>query len=213
MFYVFFGATSTVQIYKLTLNRQQSLSALPQVVQRAVAADDLNIVTEWVRFRPLAETAPLTDILLPLSGRLDFGIFFELARRQLQAGHTEEALFWLQVGRFRMRFDVLRCGVPGGQEAFDKILTLFTSPAIRELLEKNPVLVKTSVRRVLDFDTKYPAHNVPTYTCRVEQQLSSANIVHPIEQKDWESVRQDLHAAAEDFLGKDVSKNPTNRHE
>lgn len=200
IFYVMFGVFSTIHWAKGELNKRQDVSRLADVISRHVQEGTPEEVVDWVRFRPLNETSEIINIITPESAVLDFRLFFELATRQLRLGNTEDSLFWTQLGRYRLRYDLERCGVPDSLEWFGKFLVLSESPAIKDLLAQRPELVKKSVKQVLDFDKKYPAHNNPQTLCTSLQKLSKDKEVLTVPMSEWEKVRHHLQRNTEKFL-------------
>ncbi|MBI3441130.1 MAG: hypothetical protein HY052_04915 [Proteobacteria bacterium] len=199
IFYVFVGVSATITLVQEELNRQQDVGALVDVIRKSVGENRLNDVTAWVRFRPLAETQTLIGMITPDSGKLGPDMFFELYRRQLQQDRLEDALFWLQLARYRLRYDTLRCGGSGGIDVFDQILNLISSKKIENLLQQHPELVKKSVQQVLDFDAQYPAVNRPDFVCKLANKLKKSN-ASPGPKEQWERIRLNLRANTEAAL-------------
>lgn len=193
-FYAYIGIAAAFSLFELKMNRRQDISALSSLLK-----NEPGKVTKWVRLRPLSETESIVKILTPETGSLDAGVFFEMSRRHLLQKRTEESLFWSQFARYRLRYDLLRCGAPEAIESFDRLLGLFASPVLREFLEKNPDGVKKSLRQVLDFDEKYPASNDPSPICEMARKMegSRAPMLPP---ETWESVRRNLRFVTEGAL-------------
>jgi hypothetical protein len=205
--YVFAGVSSSISLYKIEMNRKQGISALSAVIKKSVDENRLNDVTGWMRLRPLGETATLTGIITPESGLLGPGVFFEISRRQVQLGHVEEALFWSQLGRYRLRFDALRCGAPNATTALDKFMPLFASPKVQDLLEQHPELIAKSIRRVMDFDAKYPARNSPSAVCYLIGKITK-NDAPEVSSEKWEDIRKTLRSVTDVSLKKMDGKQP-----
>lgn len=209
--YTYIGAESFLILVRKEINKHQDVTALRGVIASAVADDQLTEVTTWVKFRPAAETDAIIDIITPESGSLETSIFFEISRRRLEQGKKEDALFWSQLGRYRLRFDLIRCSASGSIEKIGKFLTFFRSPEIDDLLFQRPELVKKSVQQVLDFDKKYPAHNSPSLICNAVNRLENVNFV-PSESKAWAGIRDVLRAVTEASLKEmDVPKTPVQK--
>lgn len=197
--YIVVGVSATLSLVRLEANRKQDISILPGLIQKAVARDMLNEITAWVRFRPLIETGKLIEKIKPESGWLSPDIFFELSRRNLQQGHPEDALFWSQLARYRLRYDTLRCGASDSAQTLEKMLQSFSSPKIQELLQQHPELVKKSVRQVLDFDARYPARNSPTFICALINKIDR-NKAPPVPKEQWQDIRHMLRSVTESSL-------------
>jgi hypothetical protein len=197
--YVYIGGDSTFRLYKISGIRKQDIGAIHDVIRTSVAENHAGDVSEWLRARPQAETDALIDIVTPESGGLGSGVFFEFTRRRLQQGKVEEALFWTQLARYRLRFDTLRCGPYSSGKKLEDILSLFEAPDIRTLLEAHPALVKKSVQRVMDFDAKYPARNDPKFICEFVNRLNNT-VMPPLPKDKWEDTRRTLRHTTEAAL-------------
>jgi hypothetical protein len=200
--YLFIGMASTIDLYTRNLYRAQDIDALYTVIDDAVQREDLKNVTVWLRTRPLAETDRLVEMITPKSAPLEPGTFFEIAQRQLKLGRPEEALFWLQLSRYRLRYDTVRCGAePERIKAFDKIFNLMQFPATNALLQAHPEKLKESMQRVLDFDAKYPVHDNPAAVCK------SLSVELPVDEFNWEGYHKLIRRQTEDFIkGMDKAK-------
>lgn len=197
--YAFVGISAAWTLYKKEINSRQSLSDLTGVIQTALEEGRPSDVTAWVHLRPQDETAALIDAISPQSGQLDPYVFFELSARQMRLGHEEDAFFWHQLGRYRMRYDVLRCGAPDGVEVLDRFLALFPSDKFQDTLQKRPELLKKSIRQVLDFDAKYPAENDPASFCAAIDKLAKSNVL-PATRQQWDGIRGMLRSVSEKSL-------------
>ena len=198
--YLLFGINAAITLFEMTLNRKQDISTLPAVIDRAVGENRAGDVTKWVRLRPLSETETLIDLASPKSGGLEPGIFFEFAKRRAQQGYIEDALFWAQLGRYRLRYDAIRCGIINAYEVLEQLLSLFAlSPRMERLLQEKPALVKETIRKVIDFDGKYPARNNPEPICALINKVNKTS-APVIAQERWEHERNLLRNSTEKFL-------------
>lgn len=205
--YIYTGSSALMTLIKKEHIRQQDISFLATVIKKSVDARKPEAVTKWVSFRPLEETAALITAITPKSGKLGPDIFFELFRRKLQQNKAEEALFWLQLARFRLRYDTLRCGAGGQTEFLDKILRMASSEKINTLLQENPALVRKSIRQVMDFDARHPADNHPSFICDMIAKIAHNN-APPLPQEQWTPIRLGLHQSTEAALEQMDGKQP-----
>ena len=202
-FYVSVGATAAISLYKKYIYRAQDIDTINTIIVDSVDNKNLLPVTAWLNARPLAETDKLVDMITTKTGALESGTFFEIFRRQLKLGRPEEALFWLQLGRYRLRYDIIRCKAgPESTKLFDNMLNLRPSPAIETLLKKHPEMLKKALQRVLDFDANYPASDDPTLVC---QAISPDP---PVDDGDWAGYRRTLRERTEDFIKSPDKVNP-----
>jgi len=205
--YVFIGFFSSITLFKMEISKRQDISTLSAVIKKAVAEDRPNDVYAWMHYRPLAETEALIAIITPESSRLGTNTFLELSRRQMQRGRKEDALFWAQLARYRLRYDALRCGAPDSTETLNRILQLFSSPQIQDLLQKHPELVKKSVQQVLDFDSQHPARNSPAFVCTALDRITKSGRPQ-VPEEQWENIRLTLRSVTEYSLKEMNGKQP-----
>lgn len=200
--YVYMGANALVVWGAIQWNKNRDASYISTVIDEAAAKNDIGAVSAWIRYRPLTDTDELIAAITPKSAVVGPDVFFELMRRELQRGHTEEAVFWLNLGQYRLRYDILRCG--GGTSAKDisNLLAHMTPEKIENIIKEKPELVTTSIRRVLDFDAKYPAESNPYHVCEALNKITRLNYV-PLPREDWTNIRNNLRQAAENHLSQE----------
>ncbi len=193
--YIFVGTSSAMDLYARNKLRAQDINALYAVIEDATHSGDFRTVTAWVKARPLAETDTLVKMIIPKSPALEYSTFYEIAQREVQLERPEEALFWLQLSRFRLRYDTIRCGASAASiKAFDRVMDLMQLDAVSDLIATYPSMQKAAVQKVLDFDEKYPAHNNPLMLCK------TISVELPVEEQYWENFRKLLRPKTTDFL-------------
>lgn len=201
--YVYFGTGAAMALYKINTYRAQDISVLAVELDEVAKGDgDPMHAVDWIRSRPLAETGRLIDIVTPKSMPLGADLFFEFYRRELALNKPEEAYFWMQMGRFRLVYEIIRCGAdPDRAGAYNLIFKNMHSPQTDELLRTHPEMLKKTAQRVLDFDAKYPAHDDPALICKPILGQYQA----PADEVSWESYRQQLRKhTAQQFADKPV---------
>jgi hypothetical protein len=197
--YIFFGINAAKDLYKRDMYRSQDVSYLAADLDKASESGDSRMVVSWLKARPLQETDKLVDIITARSAVLGADVFFEISRREKALGRSEEALFWLELGHFRLLYDVIRCGAePKDADVFAPVFRRIQSQSA-ELLHGDTALLKKTVQRILDFDTKYPAHDNPGFICQaITPEL-------PADEINWESYHRALRKNTEELL-KDPAK-------
>lgn len=180
--------------------RTQPIDQVIAVAEKSIKRDPRQLV-KWVEMRPAHERTLIMEKLEPYSGRISSGIFLVYSRWLLDIGQEKEAVFWRQYGRYRLRYDALRCGSPEATENMTGLLALFPDKEIQGIIAKDPAIIKTSLQRVLDFDAKYPADNNPTDICPAIQKLDGGNF-QMVERKDWRAIRHTLRIITENALEK-----------
>src|SRR5438045_1288047 len=81
LIYLCVGGSSAILMLKKNYIRIQDISALHDVIRKAVATDDLGEVSKWIRYRPAFETKQITNIVTQESANLDFSTFMQLSGR------------------------------------------------------------------------------------------------------------------------------------
>lgn len=175
--------------------RAQSLDTLTAVAEKSIAGDPRNLI-RWLEARPSYEHAIIMEKLEPYSGKISSAIFLLYSRWTLDLGQEEEAVFWRQYGRYRLRYDALRCGAPESSKNMSGVLSIFPDSGVQKIIEKNPSIIRTSLKRVLDFDAKHPAENNPIDICPTIQKMDGGGF-EMVERKYWASIRHTLRMVTE----------------
>ena len=216
LIYIGFGENAAVQLYQRTLDRVDDITAINKYIDiiesssykmndNGEGVKNLSALTMWLKSRPLAETDKLVEMISPKSAKLGPGIFFEISRRQMKLGRIKEALFWMELGRYRLRYDIIRCnaGEEGTQDLEKMMELMHTQTPVDTLLEQHPEMLKTAVQRVLDFDGKYPADDDPNPICK------AISPKPPVNEADWSFFRSSLRRQTEKFTkNTDKEKQP-----
>lgn len=186
-------------------NKHLKISHLSSVIDEASAQNELEDVVTWIRYRPLSDTDEIIAIVTPKSGLVGADVFLDVMRREINRGHIEEAVFWMHLAQFRLRYDILRCGGGASAKDISELLAHMTPQKIETLMRERPELSNASIKRVLDFDAQYPAANAPDHICRALNKLTRIDHV-PLPREDWENIRKNLRTAAEDHLAQEMKK-------
>ena len=199
--YVTSGIGASISLYMKNGYRAQDISAISALIDKSAEKGDTTRVAAWLNSRPLAETDKLVDMIKPKSGVLSPWVFFEIFRREDSLGRTEDALFWMQLARFRLRYDIIRCksGLDGAKN-FDGFLSTLQSPKVDVLLDKHPEMLKKTLQKVLDFDLEYPAIDNPTQTCK------TVSPSPPINEDEWDIYHESLRRSTEKFINSPDAK-------
>ena len=115
--------------------------------------------------RPASEIEKTIETLMPYTARMSTFTFLFYSSRLDQIGKRDEALFWWQFGRYRARFDALRCGAPKAVDNVGSVLGLVPHPEFPDDDTLDKFTVEKSLERVLALDAKYPADNLPEDLC------------------------------------------------
>jgi hypothetical protein len=174
--------------------RFQPLEQITQVAERSIKRDPQDLV-KWVSMRPSYERKQIMEKLEPYSGQISSGMFLIYSHWMMDSGQEKEAIFWRQYGRYRLRYDALRCGSPQSTKTWRDFCPL-PDRGVQEAIAKDPSIVKISLQRVLDFDAKYPADNNPIDICPTIQKLDGGKFAM-VKREDWRTIRHTLRLMTE----------------
>ena len=106
-----------------------------EVADKIAARDDQTLLSHLLFKYPLDYNDELVERLEPLTPKFHAAYFFATATRYYQAGNKDEALFWTMLGRFRMRYDALRCQYETADLVANQYSILYSSADIlRDLI-------------------------------------------------------------------------------
>lgn len=142
---------------------------------------DPDALRTWVAMRPTSDGETLMKLLDPYIEKMSGMTFIVYGSWMADRGRMEDAIFWRQYARFRIRFDALRCGSHDAPGLVTQILKEFPQPAIKSYMQDHPELQTKILRKVLDFDAKHLPSNDPTQFCKAlvagEEFRSSIKII------------------------------------
>lgn len=102
-----------------------------------------------------------------------------------------------------MRFDAIRCGLPGLIEKYDQIQTFAHAMSGEvdpmEDIRKDPARMAAMLQRVLDYDAQHPATNPPHFTCHTFGQIISGR-ARIVPAEAWPTIRHTLRLATEEGI-------------
>lgn len=189
-----------------TFTWAQIMSTRAQAFSRGaeIAAEQGAAAAErWIFYRPGDESQKIIETFAPLSGPMSPAVFLNFSDRAFHMGDMDRAKFWNMMARFRLRYDLMRCGMPEAVEKAEKFLRAFAvagGGGVAEIAEDEQARY---AREVLDFDAKYPAENDPEVFCGLMRQTGAAGLAAMPREK-WEAVRLSLRRVTEEGLARDA---------
>lgn len=170
--------------------RHQPLENVTTIAEQSIAMRNPPHLLDWIAERPAEERPLIMEKLESFTPRLSPFTFWTYAAWMDRAGRKEDAVFWQQYMLYRLRFDMLRCGVDTSDTGF------------KQNYKFRPVEnTEALIQKVLDFDSKWPANNDPLYTCvRLERFNREKYIGQPAPEEHWKSVRHTLRVVTEESL-------------
>lgn len=151
---------------------------------------------KMVTMRPASEIEKTIETLMPYTARMSTFTFLFYSSRLDQIGKTDEALFWWQFGRYRARFDALRCGSGMAVDNVGNVLNLVPHPEFPQDDEMDKFTVVKSLKRVLALDAKYPADNLPEDLCEPLRAMEGGKFIS-VRPDRWADIRYTLRYMTE----------------
>ncbi len=151
---------------------------------------------KMISMRPVSEIEKTIEILMPYTARMSTFTFLFYSSRLDQIGKTDEALFWWQFGRYRARFDALRCGSGMAVDNVGSVLGLVPHPEFPQDEEMDKFTVMKSLKRVLALDAKYPADNLPEDLCDPLRAMEGGKFIS-VRPDRWADIRYTLRYMTE----------------
>jgi hypothetical protein len=198
-FYLCLSAKGAWTWTQVKFVRLQDVSQMPRVLSQSFARGDAAWAESWITYRPLSDSGAMMKRLDPYTPAFSPFVFFNLARRARYLGDAGETRFWSMLARYRLRYDILRCGGADTAEDVAMLTRVFSSldPGFSESIPPGDEVA--AVRRVLDFDAQYPAADDPDKICRILGLLRQKNFT-PVPQDRWDAIRFGLRHATDRML-------------
>lgn len=176
--------------------KNQPPSQIDALIEKHVNTSDQSKIMGWIQLRPAEERASIQEKLLAHSPVLDSYAFLIFSDWALEKRELQDAIFWNFMGRYRLRYDALRCGTPNAVENIKGLAELLSYDVFEKILTQHPGLVPVMIKRVLDYDANHPAENDPTGICNFIYNLEKGNFVM-VRREEWPPVRHTLRAVTE----------------
>lgn len=182
---------------KIKRVRAEAVETLQWAADRSTLRKKPEELVFWVNSRPASDSAYLLEKLPDMASDLPSNIFFEMAKRAQKLGRGEDYLFWTFYARFRLRYDLLRCGDPEAIKMINNLAdALGQQDIMTESIEKNPQRMADMIEKILDFDAHHPARNDPSAICTHILKIKKNKFaVAPA--SEWAAVRHVLRNVTE----------------
>jgi hypothetical protein len=151
----------------------------------------------WLAYRPSSEGDYIIKTLTPWSSKLSGMTFLIFARWEEFNNRPEEAAFWREYARFRIRDDALRCGSYDAIGLMGDILKLVPPTPVGEQQYMTPETLPKLLRRILDFDTLHPPQNYPLEFCHAltaTQEFHDKMKFKMEPPSGWEDIHRELRS-------------------
>lgn len=180
--------------------RSQPIETFEQLLTQAIKNNDFSWAYRWLQARPGNEAQEHATVLERHITNIPALLLYTMPRASKQAGDIDGQRFWLTYTQYRIRFDTLRCGIPGLVDKYEQLKsfahTLGGESDPMQEIYNDPAKMAAMLQQVLDYDAKYPAVNQPHFTCDTFAKFvtHTANIVP---QESWATIRHTLRLTTE----------------
>lgn len=195
--YIAMTGDMTWNWFMTKITRLQSIDSVAKVARDDLSGPDPDpeALRNWLARRPMSEGEELMKRLEPFVGQMSGMTFILYASWEVNAGKIDEAVFWRQYARYRIRYDVLRCGSYNAIGLMTDIINRLPQASIKERMMETPENLPAELRRVLDYDEKHPPLNNPAQFCKAltkfEAFKSKTNIIMT-SPEDWTGIHTTL---------------------
>ncbi|MGM0421887.1 MAG: hypothetical protein ACQEQL_02190 [Pseudomonadota bacterium] len=176
------------------------IETLAETVPEFIDKDKERLAMTLISLYPIERTDEIAKILAPSSVHLDARYFFSISNNYYQLGNMEEARFWHTLGRFRLRYDAVRCDYELADQMADSFIEFVADPELMDDLQSNPGDLNKRLTRVLEWDDKYPPQNDPGYFCNYIRRVKGLSRLEILDEDLWPDMHTLLRMNAEDFL-------------
>ena len=183
-----------------TYVRSYDISAIDKVYEKAIAKKDFDWALKWTGLRP-PEDSPVIIETVKKNAPVLPATFFLSVNGRLRGASDEEKVFWHMLSRYRLRYDLLRCGQPGTVDRMSALLNTISGlfgidPAIAKIMQDKNLLA-AEIRKILDFDAKNPARNDPRMICKIVAKIDGLENAPVVPEGEWAAIRHTLRLVTE----------------
>jgi len=197
--YFIFGLSALEIIIRKEINRTQNISEFENLVDKNIKLKHLDKIDEWIKYRSVGDTDKIAEVVTKRASDLSPQVFFRVSALKFKKGENDDALFWFNLGKYRLRYDMMRCG---GRVSIDKIenfIRVIFELRIDDLYDQEGVILKKSLKRVVEFDKDYPPKNDIEEFCKMVMALEGGE-VDDIAEEEWPKIRDEMIKSAEIFV-------------
>lgn len=204
VFYLLFALPSIYPWAEREWARLQPREHFEVLLNNAQKTGDYKYALKWLNYRRTEDSDYFISVIEDKSSDLPALFFGYNARHFAQRQDDDNMLFWMMFSRYRLRYDILRCGNPEMIEKVNMVFALLSKLQNMdndkfEQLQQDKSKLKKSIEQVLAFDAKRPARNHPRTTCETFAHLNDLKTM-PVPQEEWADVRHTLRIVTESSL-------------
>lgn len=210
LFYIVIGAGALSGVVVREINRTKNIDSFAAFVDENIKLNKSVEIEDWIKSRTLEDLDKIAEVVGERASDLPPNIFFRVSSMMFNKDRVEDALFWFNLGKYRLRYDMLRCG---GSKAIDNIegfISILFDLKIDRLYEGQEGLLEKSLKRVIEFDKDHPPMNDIADICVLVEGLEKEKLT-PKPEEDWPMIREGLIKSAADFLKEEKKTSPTGK--
>lgn len=181
--------------------RHQPASRFAEMVVASEKTGDFQDAHDWLSMRPQTEMPQHAATIEEHAATLPALFFHWNTQAARNAGDDAQVLFWSTYQKYRMRYDVLRCGDPALVSKVDELSNAAAAlTGINNELttvQDDPQKMTALLQQVLDYDAKNPAANDPRTTCKAFEKISTHKKLTPVPRETWADIRHVLRRVTE----------------
>lgn len=203
LFYALFATTAIWEWTKTAWVRHQPITRAETLMAEARATGDFDALTKWLQRRQQSELQSHAQLIEDNVEEVPFTLFSWPIQATAAAQDLDGTLFWQMFSRYRLRFDLIRCGNP---VLLDKISTLMRGLAAFQpgadalaAIERDPQKLADLLQKVMDYDAVHPARNDPDHTCSQFGPLTDIKGT-PMPRETWAQARHLLRMVTEQSI-------------
>lgn len=198
-FYVVFSFALTLGWGEGRYIKLRNIEAFGPVLEKAIAENDFQHALRWLSVRKTQDTDALRAQVEAHAENLPAPFFMTMAGRMDDAQRP----FWTVLGRYRLRFDVLRCGgriaVDAVQAEVERLYELLGTDPVMDDIEADPLQMAALLQEVLNFDATHPARNDPDMMCKIVEGMKDMKGLNlkRAQPQSWATIRHILRTTTE----------------
>lgn len=184
-----------------------SMAALEENAREFIEDKESEDLVHLINLYPPNKTDDIVDTLTPYFGEMDTRSFFSFANKFYMNDEIEKAMKWYTYGRFRLRYDAVRCDYLVSEKIASEYVVLITNLELFDYaLRLPPEELKPYITEALEIDLAHPPQNSPRYFCDFIKRYKQVQNVDILPEDDWEDRRKIMRFLAEEYVKSDVEE-------
>ena len=200
LIYVIIGVASLGIVIEREYIRSKDITETNRIVDDAITTNRYQKLDKWIRYRKVEDIEKMIDVFEEKSSYLSPTVFFRISASFFNLQNVEEGLFWFNLAKYRLRYDVLRCGASNSILSLGSIINIAYDTDMGELYDSKKEIIRDSLKRVIEFDKKHPPQNDMEPVCFMVSQIEGKQELDIAPEEKWEDIRKKLIKSAKEFV-------------